>query len=488
MVGFGTMFPPAIEEIHPLNHERPANPLGFVDVALNKVPYRVEQAICPICGLEYPKVIGIFVETDNTRVCPSCYREKMICCDTCGEVTIHLRMAHMRDGRRGLMCRRCIDAHYERCDGCNTWVHESTMDTVNNMRMCPSCDEKYRIENHKCRICGAWVPVTHTMMSPTGARVCIPCGIKASSPALPELRIGGYHKTSGNVLLSTVGSQNRHYGIEWEGENGKLPSEQDATLWQALHAWIKMAEPKEDGSVRRGMEWATKPMDLKFHREFFGWEGFFDIVERHGFKAHESLNAGLHISVSNLSFKKSQTRGMAAFTFLWNNPVWRTEIQKFSRRRNKYIREAIASRTISDDPWGYCSFYPDNMFAPRYVPTSLPASRRKDYSIVEGLKDCILHNKTDRNSNVNFWDYDYARSRKVRKPACIEVRIFKSTNIKETLIAAIELCDVFVDISTSKWTEATLRALTWEDVCRAVPSTHTALKHYLSAQKLWRTS
>ena len=164
------------------------------------------------------------------------------------------------------------------------------------------------------------------------------------------------------------------------------------------------------------------------------------------------------------------------------------EIRKFSRRKNKYIQAAIDNREISDDPWRYCEFFPERYYAPRYVPSHLTTSKKKDYSILEGLKDCIGHNKNDRNTNVNFWDYDHASSRKVRKPHCIEVRIFKSTNVKDTLIASIEMCDVFVNISTAKWTEESLRAMTWADVCKAVPSTHSALKSYLVKQKLWRTS
>jgi hypothetical protein len=206
---------------------------------------------------------------------------------------------------------------------------------------------------------------------------------------------------------------------------------------------------------------------LEYIRGLLNLPKLFGILERFGFKSHDCVHsdrsnkAGFHIHVNNASFglpthPKIRNKAMAYFTYLWQKPEFRTQIKKFSRR-NKYR---------------YCEFYDSNYFA--YG------------TIQDGYKRILAYNKTSRDRVVNFHKTKYVNGHftTTRLPT-IEVRIMRGTNKVRTVIASVELVDVFATIACAAKKDEDVKNLTWKDICSKVPATHTNLKEYLKKKHLW---
>jgi len=305
--------------------------------------------------------------------------------------------------------------------------------------------------------------------------VCFKCYVKASSQKKPIKECLDYGHTTGSVFFSTVGGEVLFYGLEWEVENGHYPQDYDRVdrsfaeeLWH-----FKECVRKKDGSVSMGHEMCTLPLTLDYHKRFFHWDKMTELHERHGFKGHDSLKAGIHVHASKAYFglrdSPSQKKKLAALVYLMDRKDWRDNWKKFSRRGCKAVMDAIADRRFggSSNPWGYCKFFDI------------------DYSIntlVEGLTIAINMSQGDRNHTLNFYNYEGGRQVLAKT---VEWRGNKSTTEWKTIIAILEMYDVIIKIACGKMTEAQLRAMTWKQMCKRVPNTHDCLVSYLKAKRLW---
>jgi hypothetical protein len=182
-------------------------------------------------------------------------------------------------------------------------------------------------------------------------------------------------------------------------------------------------------------------------------------MKKYNFKSDESENTGLHVHISKNAFGdtiRKKNKAIAAFLYLFQREDFRTQLETFSRRRGNNR---------------YCRFYP---------------SYEVDYSrttITRALPKALAYNKHNRNCMMNFHIYSGGAYR--INENTVELRLFKGSLRRSTIVATVELMDLFADIATAPWTEESLRALTWADICNKVPATSTCLKSYLMRNNIW---
>lgn len=475
--GVMRMFSPPTEEEH-LVYSKPnaVVDIRFHTLVLNPTP----QTICELCGEDV--LLEPFMQYDkyaHTRVCHTCMTTHVSQCAKCGNDTTSVELAIMRDGTTHLICHECRLSYFSQCDVCGIVCYDAISTTVNGKTMCPHCVTEYKKKNYYCGRCDTWIATELKMVSPRNNHaICPSCFAteirEAANIGKPKKQIQPYVKTDGSVFFSTEGGTKRFYGVELEAQNGREPSEQEDTLLQEL--WnFKECVIKRDGSISRGFETVTFPLEINYHVKYFNWHKYCQILEQYGFKGHEDPDAGFHIHASKAAWgatPTTQKKKLPALVYLLDREDWRKEWKKFSRRANKYVMHCIHEGDFhgGDDPFSYCRFYD---------------IRWNDCSIIEGYAKAIDINKSQRNKILNFWTYNSAGNH-VQSPVTVEWRMNKSTLVPDTIFATLEMYDVLVNISAGKWTEEKLRAMRWEDLCRAIPGKYNHLAKYLKDQKIWR--
>jgi hypothetical protein len=284
---------------------------------------------------------------------------------------------------------------------------------------------------------------------------------QVGKPAKAILRYG---ETQARVFLKGYETGNRVFGLEWEGENGREPSDQIEELLCELYPWREI-DLKEDGSVDKGFEIAIQPCDLAYIRGLLNLPEMMAILKKHGFKSHDCLNrngqgkAGLHIHINRASFgdtERKKIRAITNFAYMWQRPDFRDRLITFSRR----------------DRLTYCQFYKERFEGSR---------------IADGYHAMLDENKRERNRVLNFWRHKWVNNNYVAimNTKTVEVRLMRGTMVPSTIYAAVELVDLFADIAMGAKNDAEIRKIGWLDVCNKVPPTCVHLKNYLKKKHLW---
>jgi len=471
LVGFGTMFPPAIEELYPANSGSPTT-LEFVMPTWANGQPKIEWLSCPFCGESHAQATMRYIKSDDLFVCKACYESHVVECYECADETVIARCATSKYGRVVLLCAKCKRNHYVECEVCGKVVNKTTYESTNGKCMCQTCNDAFNAENHYCRGCNIWVPKTHTLML-NGSPRCIKCFIKGSKPPLPIKACLPYSRTGGSAFFSTLGGTVEFLGVEVEGQNGRYPNDQDQhdrtfaeRLWH-----FKECFRKTDGSVPRGHEIATLPMELEYHKKFFNWKGLCELHMEYGFKGHDDPKAGMHIHISKNVFGTKATSvqkmKIAKLLYLLQKADWRNNWKKFSRRNCQAVKDAIADGSFCGSPWGYCEWYSIDEATP----------------IIDAYAYAVDDNEHNRNRVLNFWTYDDHNRHVIAKT--VEWRMNKSTYDYKSIHAALEMFSVLSKVATSKVTEQQLRDMTWKQLCKKIPNGYSDLINYLKTKKLW---
>jgi hypothetical protein len=155
-----------------------------------------------------------------------------------------------------------------------------------------------------------------------------------------------------------------------------------------------------------------------------------EMAMKSGYKSHNTQTCGTHIHMSRAAFGNDNDKLMN-FVFLFEK-FWR-EVVVFSRRKHNFNVYDIGINAIDHYSSRYCDLEDD-----------------KDIKTVEKIKD-----KTRNN---------YGRYRVVNltNNATIEVRIFRGTLKENTIIASIQLCKLFFELSTLS--PVSIEKLSWIDI------------------------
>ena len=212
---------------------------------------------------------------------------------------------------------------------------------------------------------------------------------------------------------------------------------------------------KSDGSLSNGVEIVSHPGTLAHHMYVMHWRQIQRTCEKAGFRSHDAANSGLHVHVGRAQLGSTDaerddvTRKVQVLFALYA-----AELTRFSRRRRSCLEQWA--------PIDSLGVTPDDI---RRVSSGAQLA-----SWASARVPAYLSNHNDRYTAVN-----------VTNRATVEIRIFRGTLKRDTLIAAIQLVsNVFEYAMTHTWDE--LRTSTWADVAAYKP--YKELVNYMIARNL----
>ena len=212
---------------------------------------------------------------------------------------------------------------------------------------------------------------------------------------------------------------------------------------------------KSDGSLSNGVEIVSHPGTLAHHMYVMHWRQIQRTCEKAGFRSHDAANSGLHVHVGRAQLgstgaeRDDVTRKVQVLFALYT-----AELTRFSRRRRSCLEQWA--------PIDRLGVTPDDI---RHVSSGAQLA-----SWAHARVPAYRSNLNDRYTAVN-----------VTNSATVEIRIFRGTLKRDTLIAAIQLVsNVFEYAMAHDW--ADIPASTWADVAAYKP--HKELVNYMIARGL----
>lgn len=212
---------------------------------------------------------------------------------------------------------------------------------------------------------------------------------------------------------------------------------------------------KSDGSLSNGVEIVSHPGTLAHHMYAMHWRQIQRTCEKAGFRSHDAANSGLHVHVGRAQLgstdaeRNDVTRKVQVLFALYT-----AELTRFSRRRRSCLEQWAPINGLGTTPDAIRHVSSGSRLA-SWAFTQVPAYRS---------------NHNDRYTAVN-----------VTNSATVEIRIFRGTLKRDTLIAAIQLVsNVFEYAMAHDW--ADIPASTWADVAAYKP--HKELVNYMIARGL----
>lgn len=199
---------------------------------------------------------------------------------------------------------------------------------------------------------------------------------------------------------------------------------------------------KSDGSLSNGVEIVSHPGTLAHHMYVMHWRQIQRTCEKAGFRSHDAANSGLHVHVGreqlgNTDAEREETIRKVQVLFV----LYAAELTRFSRRTRSRLDEWASFRSFGMSPDSIRATDGDTLAT--WAISSVP-------TFESGYHD-------RRYTAVNLMNL-----------ATVEIRIFRGTLKRDTLIAAIQLVsNVFEYAMAHTWDE--LRTSTWADVAACKP-------------------
>lgn len=176
-----------------------------------------------------------------------------------------------------------------------------------------------------------------------------------------------------------------------------------------------------DGSLRAGIEFATMPCSLEYHKNSMKYKEMFDYLVKNGYKAHDTTTCGLHIHADRKYLGKSElVQQLTISKILYILEKFNEEICVIARRR----RTSTYSQFIGDG--------------------------KDEKSVVE------LYGKYKNNSSKYV-------ALNLKHSESIEFRCFKGTLKYETFILTLEFVKNIIDFAKAINIEE-IELIKWEDL------------------------
>ena len=211
---------------------------------------------------------------------------------------------------------------------------------------------------------------------------------------------------------------------------------------------------KSDCSLSRGLEIVSHPGTLAHHMYVMHWRQIQRTCEKAGFRSHDTDNSGLHVHVGreqlgSTDAERDETIRKVQVIFI----MYAAELTRFSRRARSRLNQWAPFRSFGVSPDSIRATDGDTLAS--WAGSSVPTH---------------AYDHDDRYAAVN-----------VLNRATVEIRIFRGTLKRDTLIAAIQLVsNIFEYAMTHTWDE--LRTSTWADVAAYKP--YKELVNYTIARGL----
>jgi hypothetical protein len=338
-------------------------------------------------------------------------------------------------GYERVVCKSCAGEkqHFLKCDHCGETVYRG--DTVYGESI-PTLRREARYCNgvdtgkvSLCRDCNNYFPVEKIHTN----GLCIKCTLRRANTKT-RAQIHSHTYKPRPIFISTTPTTKVPLGMELEVDNGEHSNE----LMEYI-AEIQQLYLKSDGSLDDGFEIVTYPLSLDYHKSVMPYEELFRRLHDDGYTSHENSTCGLHIHVGRSGLgATARSQNPAIGRMIWIFEAFQAQIKKFSRRKE----------------YRYCSFY------------GLPAS----YTPKQMLNYVKQDNRNNRYRVINLQNAN-----------TVEVRVFKGTLKKETVLASLELCDYVVKyVTTHKDDAAYNSTLTWQNFTSEIRSSeYPNLRSYM---------
>lgn len=359
---------------------------------------------------------GQFFETmcdhnsDGMLICNIC-AENYVECDYCGDIYEESDCIVLSSGE--VVCGSCADEHCTTCDDCGaTFYYDEMRSDDNGTNVCDDC---YQRAWTRCDDCGVLIHEDDWCCCDNGTfcESCYPDNCDDEERYSDWRHEYGYtpslkfHHAEGE-------STDLYFGTEVEIDCGDL-DEFDFKSLPNDKFWCTT-----DGSLdENGIEVISHPMTYQYIMSNMPHKTLIDVAKKAGYRSHNTNTCGYHIHMSRRAFETDQR--VEHFVYLFER-FFDESLLRFSRRTMDSL----------------------NSYARRYLDK-------------EGTDVKVADVKGRIGS-------DHSRYRMVNlsNHATIEVRIFRGTLNHNTIIASIQLCKLFFDLSI--FNERAIEKMTWSEV------------------------
>ena len=340
-------------------------------------------------------------------------------CKECGSA-LNADSVFIVDGET--VCRNCYENKVSRCKGCGERHFKQNMKNnlcegcIVSFASCPNCGETY--DRRRVR--------TFEVEGKTYCDGCVPTYLHQKG-----IIFDGYSRKPRPVFFGDkeVGI---FFGVELEMDNSERRNEFMA------RSHTEEVYYKSDGSLGHGgCEMVTHPCTLDYHTTELPWQTILSAAKSCGYKSHmgtsgdrssNSPTCGLHIHVNRHAFGKSpESRDKREAKLLLLFDKFWPQLSLFSRRDKTSLQR----------------------WAKRYADFDVPSEQLD--AIIKKAKG---ENSGDRRYAVNFTAND---------GATVEFRLFRGTLQRETILASIQLINLFIE--ASKLTTERVQSLAWVEFC-----------------------
>lgn len=417
----------------------------------------IKNITCEECGCTGEELF----ELEGRMVCADCAKDMgYVQCQDCGEWEREDNARELPNGN--YICESCFEDEYFVCEDCGEVHHTDDMVVVNEdelreMRVCEDCIESS--EYHQCSDCGHWYTPRYLAARDGERNICDGCWNNGSwyvcedcGAVLTEDE--AYYTDDGTFCDSCHSRRTRiqrgrihNYGFKPEPEFQYRASEKlrDALLTFGLELEVdhgddrdslvseltELNQPiymKADGSLDEGVEIVTHPCTLAYHSYELRWAEIARLCKSYGFKSHNAGTCGLHIHIGREQMGSSyeEQRRTAGNIVLLADRVW-DELVKFSRRTEEQLDRWAARPRIGINPG---VSYTDAELT-RYA--------------------------------LNSRDYGRYQAVNLMNDHTVELRLFRGTLKRKTLIASIQLANNMTKYAMTH-TPTECRNATWADI------------------------
>jgi len=353
-------------------------------------------------------------------------------CASCGG-TLSADNVFIVDGET--VCKNCYENEIPKCKGCGQRHFKQNLKKglcqgcAESYMTCPTCGEVYDKRKKKC----------FEVEGKTLCDNCCPTYLNQKG-----IHFDGYSRKPTPTYYGEK-EVGYYFGVELEMDNSQRRNEFMA------RSFTDEVYYKSDGSLGPGgCELVTYPATLAYHMNELPWKKILSEAKKCGYKSHMgssgssgSPTCGLHIHVSKSAFgrnsddiDKREAKLLLLFDKFWDQLVI------FSRRDRASLER----------------------WAKRYASFDITKDQLND--IVHKAKSA---NSGDRRHAVNFTG---------NGGATIEFRLFRGTLNYNTLIASIQLIDMFIE--ASKLTTKKVQSLTWTEFAEEGMAKYVEFNEYIT--------
>jgi hypothetical protein len=322
-----------------------------------------------------------FTTSDGDIICGDC----MTICDNCNDIH-NSSTDDMYWVEGGQWCQDCAENHAEYCHSCNEYTTDGSAYVEDrNETWCISCLENYAAF---CESCDSYY-----------ASGCDDCDVAS---------VHDWSYKPDPIFHSTDSSERLFFGIEVEMEADNRGYLQDASEYASIRLEREeLAYLKRDGSLDEGFELVTHPISFDYYRDHADvlWDTLDTLRRTYNMKSWDTRTCGLHIHISRTGF----TSGAHMHRFM--NLVYTLQP----------LFESLAGRSSSR----WASF--EDVRVGKMIQGH--ATYYKSFA-----KKILNGRTTDRYTAIN-----------AQNQHTLEMRIFKGSMRKDTIMAQISLAHASVE-------------------------------------------